>query len=111
MQIQIPDELGAWLQAAAAKAGMSLEALAAEALRESLEDREDYAIAVAASRGAKPHISLEALILKYGLDSQPRQESGKIVRKASANRSTPDHSLSGLASRAPARAAHSGKSA
>jgi RHH-type rel operon transcriptional repressor/antitoxin RelB len=72
MQIQIPDELGAWLQQMATKSGKDAQDYASEALRQHLEDREDYERAVEVSRrvgsGEEKTYSLEEVERRLGLD-------------------------------------------
>ncbi len=72
MQIQIPDELGKWLQEIAVRVGKSPEELVSEAVQQSLEDREDYEDAVEVSRrirsGEEKTYSLEEVRRELGLD-------------------------------------------
>ena len=72
MQIQIPDELGEWLQEMAVRVGKSPEDLVSEDVRQSLEDREDYEDAVEVSRrirsGEEKTYSLEEVERRLGLD-------------------------------------------
>ncbi len=72
MQIQIPDALGTWLEEMAARVGKSPEEYAMEALRQSLEDREDLEDAMEVSRriasGEEKTYSLEEVERRLGLD-------------------------------------------
>ncbi len=72
IQIQIGDELGAWLQEMAAKSGKDTNAFASEALRQHLEDREDYERALEISRrvksGEEKTYSLAEVRSELGLD-------------------------------------------
>lgn len=79
--VRLEPELEERLNALAKKTGRTKSYYARKAIQEYVEDREDYELAVEASRNAEPHISLEELIRKYGLEDQFRQESGKAVRK------------------------------
>lgn len=70
LRIELPDEIEQRAAAAAQARGMSIEALALDAILDRLEDIEDIAAAEAAltriEAGEKP-IPLEEIIAKYGL--------------------------------------------
>ncbi len=84
--VRLDEELEARLERLAQRTGRSKSYYARAAILEYLEDREDYELAVAAAKDAAPHISLEELIRKYGLEDQLRQTSGKAVREAGTGR-------------------------
>ena len=100
LEIDLSPELEQILNSYAAKDGVSKAALARKAIAEYLEDREDYDIAVEASRnaGPGPHISLEELIRKYGLEDQLREGGRETVRQAQSGDAGPDHEVSVSAS-------------
>ena len=70
LRIELPDEIEQRAAAAAQARGMSIEALALDAILDRLEDIEDIAAAEAAlariEAGEKP-IPLEEIVAKYGL--------------------------------------------
>ena len=72
MQIQIADEVGAWLEQMAAADGKSAEEYANAALLRFLEDREDYLEALEAKREMKENggktYTLEEVSRELGLD-------------------------------------------
>ena len=88
--VRLDPEMEERLQRLATKTGRTKSFYVREAIREYVEDREDYELAVAASReaGAGPHISLEELIRKYGLEDQLRSKSGEAIRKTRQASST-----------------------
>ena len=93
LEIDLKPELEEILEFYAKKDGVSKGELARRAIAEYLEDREDYDLAVEASRDSGPHISLEELIRKYGLEDQLQQESGEATRKAQPGNKASDHEL------------------
>ncbi len=92
--VRLDPELEKRLEELASRTGRSKSYYAREAIREYVEDREDYELAVAASRHAAPHISLEELIRKYGLEDQLQQEGRKAVRQAAPGRPAAGRRLS-----------------
>jgi RHH-type rel operon transcriptional repressor/antitoxin RelB len=101
LEIDLDNKLEEILEFYANKDGVSKSALARKAIAEYLEDREDYDIAVEASRnaGPGPHISLEELIHKYGLEDQLREGGGEAVRQAQSRDAGSDRELPISASR------------
>ena len=93
LEIDLSPELEQILDFYANKDGVSKSVLAGKAIAEYLEDREDYDLAIEASRDAGPHISLEELIRKYGLEDQLRQEGGETVCQAQPGDAGSDHEL------------------
>ncbi len=73
VQIEIGDELAAWLEETAAKKGKTAEKYANDALWRYLEDVEDYASAVVASRqmenGEERTYTLEEVERELGMES------------------------------------------
>ena len=100
--VRLEPDLEKRLDALARKTGRTKSYYAREAIREYVEDREDYELAVAASRNAVPHISLEELIRKYGLEDQLRQKSGKAIRKTRRTGTVSNRRLPLPTSRRPA---------
>ncbi len=72
MQIQISEALGSRLEKAAASVGKSPEEYAADALQQSLEDREDLEEVIEISRriasGEEKTYTLEEVERRLGLD-------------------------------------------
>lgn len=66
--IRLEPELEARLTALAKKTGRSKSYYAREAIKQFLEDREDYLSAVAAIERYEPDISLEELEKRLGLE-------------------------------------------
>ncbi len=97
--VRLEPDLERRLDALARKTGRTKSYYAREAIREYVDDREDYELAVAASRDAAPHIGLEELIRKYGLEDQLRPKGGKTIRKAGQARSASHRRLPASASR------------
>ena len=109
--VRLEAELEARLERLAKQTGRSKSYYAREAIREYVEDREDYELAVAAAQNATPHISLEELIRKYGLEDQLRQKSGEAIRKVGAGGTGTNRRVSEPASSHTARPAKTRKSA
>ena len=109
--VRLDEELEARLERLAKSSGRSKSYYAREAIREYVEDREDYELAVAAAKKATPHISLEELIRKYGLEDQLRQKGGKAIRKVTPARTTAGRRISAATGSGSARSAKAGKSA
>ena len=84
MNIQIPDELGAWLQEMAANAGKTADEYASEALHQTLEDREDYLLALEGLRSVELEgtISLEEVMRELDLEDKAEQSSSAPIEKA-----------------------------
>jgi len=95
LEIDMKPELEEILEFYAKKDGVNKAELARRAIAEYLEDREDYDIAVEASReaGPGPHTSLEELIRKYGLEDQLRKESREAAGQAQSRDQASDHEL------------------
>jgi RHH-type transcriptional regulator, rel operon repressor / antitoxin RelB len=91
--VRLDPELEERLDMLARSTGRTKSYYAREAIREYVEDREDYELAVAASRDAGPSISLEELIRNYGLEDQLQQKSGKEVRKTRARSASSDRRI------------------
>ncbi|AXC15879.1 hypothetical protein ACPOL_6667 [Acidisarcina polymorpha] len=93
LEIDMKPELEEILDLYAKKDGLSKAELARRAIAEYLEDREGYDLAVEASEDSAPHISLEELIRKYGLEDQLQQEGREATRQAQPGDTTADHEL------------------
>jgi RHH-type rel operon transcriptional repressor/antitoxin RelB len=109
--VRLDEELEARLERLSQQTGRSKSYYARAAILEYLEDREDYELAVAAARDATPHISLEELIRKYGLEDQLRPQSGKAVRQAGTGRAVANRGVSEPAGRRTVGPAKARKSA
>lgn len=79
--VRLEPEMEKRLERLAEKTGRSKSYYAREAIREYVEDYEDYLLAVDVSRRNEPTISLEELAKKYGLEGTLQQERRKAVRQ------------------------------
>lgn len=80
--VRLEPEMEKRLERLAKKTGRSKSYYAREAIREYVEDREDYLLAVEVSRLNEPTISLKELAKKYGLESTLQQARREAVRQA-----------------------------
>ena len=80
--VRLEPEMEKRLERLAKKTGRSKSFYAREAIREYVEDNEDYLLAVEVSRLNEPTISLEELAEKYGLESTLQQARREAVRQA-----------------------------
>ncbi len=80
--VRLEPEMELRLERLAKETGRTKSYYAKEAIRQYIEDQEDYLLAVESSRRKEPTISMEELAAKYGLESILQQKRGKTVRKA-----------------------------
>jgi RHH-type rel operon transcriptional repressor/antitoxin RelB len=93
--VRLDPELEERLERLARGTGRSKSYYAREAIREYVEDREDYELAVAASReaGPGPYMSLEEVIRELGLENKRRKTSAKTTRKTQRGSATANHGI------------------
>ena len=80
--VRLDPEMEERLERLAKKTGRTKSFYAREAIREYVEDHEDYLLAVEVSRLKESTIGLEELAKKYGMEGTLQQARGKAVRQA-----------------------------
>ena len=85
--VRLEPEMEKRLERLAKETGRTKSYYAKEAIRQYIEDQEDYLLAVEISRRNEPTISMEELAKKYGLESILQQKRRKTVRKAGSGNS------------------------
>lgn len=88
--VRLEPDMEERLERLAQKTGRSKSYYAREAIREYVEDYEDYLLAVDVARRNEPTISLEELAEKYGMESSIQQARRKAVQQTRKNRSATD---------------------
>lgn len=85
--VRLEPEIEQRLERLAKKTGRSKSYYAREAIREYVEDYEDYLLAVDVARRNETTISLEELAKKYGMEDSLQQARREAVRQTRTNRS------------------------
>lgn len=80
--VRLEPELEQRLERLAKKTGRTKSFYAKEAIRQYVEDREDYLLAEEVLRRNEPTISLTELMEKYGLGDSVQQDSGEAGGQA-----------------------------
>ncbi len=92
--VRLEPEMEKRLERLAKRTGRSKSFYAREAIREFVEDHEDYLLAVEVSRLNEPTISLEELAKKYGLEGQLQQARGEADGQTRKSRPRTDSDVS-----------------
>ena len=80
--VRLEPELEQRLERLAKKTGRTKSFYAKEAIRQYVEDREDYLLAEEVLRRNEPTISLMELMRRYGLGDAVQQDSGEAIGQA-----------------------------